>query len=465
MRVLSQTLYFTLLCVLLLTQHTINAQDVRVQIVSGKLQVTDIGNASNSLMSIEAGIGGTLRIADQGITFLEAVGPGLTQVTPNIVDVNPSAFTNGILVNGGEGTDIVVYAVSLSMSNQDFEIQNFDQINVFGPIQSQAGHISLQAHKNIQFSSTGNLSTQTGNINLTANMQNPRNGDFNGIVMDGNNITTTHGHIEIKGRGGNSGQESFGIKLQNQATINGHTLLLDGKGRLNTTHSRGVSLTDAEINTTTSIIIQGLVTSGGVNSNYGIWLKNSMLTSDRIHLTGTLDVNSGTLNYGVQLDQSNLFCTGLFSVPEDEIRIIGNAGANRFGHGVSLKNQTVLDGDTFANISLTGFGSEIGGDGLTITSNTEIKNGRTTVLKGHAQGQGNGTGLKISNGALLFGHVALLKIEGVTQSQSPIDFGLEITDPQTLLQANFSSKLELMGNNVASNTGHSLKILDAQMMK
>ncbi|QIE60058.1 HYR domain-containing protein [Rasiella rasia] len=446
------------------TTLTMFSQNVRVEIVSGELQITEENGSLNSVLRMSPN-GSQITISSDNGNSVVAVGAGVTQSGPNEVNVVLSQISNGILIDGGSGYDTFEHFAHLVISHTDYEIFNFNRVGIYASITSTSGNISVNASETIIFTGTGDLFTDTGNITLSANEQIPSSsGEFRGIVMEGNTIDVDTGNLSMFGKGGNSGNESTGIYLYSTAEIRGLHLNLTGVGGSSTTTSQGIAITDGSTIDqdvmVAEVTLNGSVQVGAGTSNYGILISQSEVTGEKLRINGELDITNGFLNAGVRIEDSMVRCTGLFfNDPDDDLRISGDAGPNGDAIGVSVDNNSVLDANGSANLSISGIGAAgSGGIGVFLGNNSVVKDGRQTTISGFGAGNGfNRHGVRIAGGSQVTG-TGNINLNGTTGSGT-LNRGFEIRDVGSSILTN--GNITINGTSSAATSGEAILINQA----
>lgn len=251
--------------------------------------------------------------------------------------------------------------------------------------------IAVTAPKEITI--IGSLTTSDGDIVLSANQQmTPTSGNFIGINIPTGTITTSGtGNISFSGRGGDSGSNNHGIRVQGGAVVrststpaNAGTITLDGTGGTGTSSNHGVFLgggSGAQVTSmmgaiqitghgggATSSNIGVVLDVGGVVSSTGTGANAATITLDGTGASGT------TNNFGVLMQSATAQVT---SVDGDiQVTAQGGSGTGNNNFGLRMVNAVVSStgtGTGAAKITLDGIGGGTGGSsstnlGVTIVS-------------------------------------------------------------------------------------------------
>ncbi len=439
---MNKTQYFVkkivILVSLIFTQYT-HAQNISVTVVndvvvlmmSGPTTISDLStslNSSNDTLFILSDIGaGTLSLSGSpsgvsvdnsskitiidlstfntfaGIELLSSSGNSTVTIGSAGIDfrsVNASA-NQGLAIDLGSGTGV---------------------INIDNPIFSKgAGEISINVSKSIIV--TAPIRTETGGIFLSANLQpTATSGNFTGIDIAGNITTnsTDGGEIYIEARGGNSGNNNYGVHLHG-----GKIIKAGGMGF-------------------TTVIGTGGASTG--SDNYGVLVSqsNSIISASG----GTVSVNglgggTGTLsanNSGVVIDGSGGIITNSGTDPGATVSVIGAGGdgINENQIGVDIQNEVSSSG---GNIYVEGSG---GADAGSFTSNIGLLLRGAGVI--HAGGSGTitalGTATAVQNScdaiqlqdtARILSDNGAISITGISTSSS---FGVSFTGTNSIATGN-----------------------------
>jgi hypothetical protein len=275
---------------------------------------------------------------------------GVTGVTNGVLTVAKDAFTAINLTDSAAGT-AVAFANSGANSYSDPFTVTLDSgsagIVFAGASSFGANDLSVTTDRNIFVNPGANVSTENGNLTLSANQQaTPTAGNFRGVEIqspvtatgtgnvtvlgtggaslgDGNNgilvsestgrIASAGGNVLVIGKGGGTGTSStnYGISIQNGAQVTA-----GGKGNVTVTGVGGASTGGANPGIYLSDVgskiasVDGKVEvsgTGGVGAtggtNIGLYLQNEALITSTgtgtVSVTGTAGTGSGGNNPGV----------------------------------------------------------------------------------------------------------------------------------------------------------------------
>ncbi|MCL4207616.1 MAG: VCBS repeat-containing protein, partial [Pirellulaceae bacterium] len=211
------------------------------------------------------------------------------------------------------------------------------------------GSVWLTTSRNIALATGSSITSEDGDINLSANQQTtPTSGPFVGVSIAGATVSTSGaGSIFVAGRGGDTGSNQHGVAISSGGKIepsgsgqlsidgqggastadNNHGVWISGTGSLITSGGGGVSVSG----------IGGGVASSG--NNHGVHIAEGTITpggSGRVTVAGTGGSTSGngSLNYGVVLlnGDSRIASSG------GDIDVTGAGGGGVSSSGILVSN-------------------------------------------------------------------------------------------------------------------------------
>ena len=366
--------------------------------------------------------------------------------------VGGTAVPNSIKVDSTGGTVDINAAINVGAGGRDIDPPNF--VNVSGPINS-AGDVNLEANVTVTFvnanadvtttgtatvdvtagrkivmNSGSSITTADGAIALQANADGSATGTFRGIDLNNADITSSTGAIALTATGGDSGDENFGILLQNGSAISSSgtgagSITLNGTGGSGSSNAHGVFIRDSGSHVAAlsgAIEING---TGGSSSNaHGVFIRDSgsyvAADSGGIEITGVGASGQGVRVGGgamVTTTGSNIDVTGSTVGGSAGIRVTGidaagdvtltaltgviredSAGTDVTGNtvtingelapGASQRNQMIFDGNlTFSStdkytVQLRGLTAGVNYDQVQITGtgrNVKVDNSELNV--------------------------------------------------------------------------------------
>ncbi len=262
-----------------------------------------------------------------------------------------------------------------------------------------AGSISLTASETIVVALLGGVSTENGDITLSANAGGGAVGDFTAITIDGNNVVTTgSGSITLTGVGASTGatSDNRGVYVLNGGAIGAigtGTVEVNGTGGAGVDGNDGVAVNGSMITAAAGggVTVTGTGKGSGQN-NRGVVVTSGGTITDTAG--GLVSVNGTggdgtTFNYGVFVNNSTSSIAS--TVAGGDVTIIGTGG-----NGTGQLNTGVLVADdasiTAADVvTVTGTGGDGGTNalyGVNVFLGGTIS-GTTTNVTGTA---GNGSG-------------------------------------------------------------------------
>ena len=283
--------------------------------------------------------------------------------------LNSGDFT----VTGDTDDDVTFQTNNTQMGVNDLTV-TARTITVDSVVSSTDGVLSLTASRNILLNTGSSLTTVDGGITLLANNGGSTAGDFKGISLENAVIQSSGiGNISITGTGGTV-DSNYGIYLD----------------------SSDISSSSTNVNAGT-ITVHGTGGTGTLD-NSGILLNTSSLISSAygdIQLTGQGTDGTGAGNVGFMVfNGSEINSTGT-GADAATITIEGTAGASTFlGYGAMFHGGTAGVNSIDGNISITGQGYTGAGSthlGVTmfdtaITSSGTGANAATITINGTGGG-------------------------------------------------------------------------------
>ncbi len=285
-----------------------------------------------------------------------------------------AAFDASLTINGDAGHDTVNLNADISFAaDEDLDVNlsddatsgDVDSINVGAGVNlatAGTGTIELRASQKIALAGGSSLATEDGSLVVAANQQAAAaNGTFVGLMIDDASITTAGGNIELRGRGGDTGNGNYGVAI----------------------HSASVQAGGAG---TVTVVGSGGASSG--NSNYGV------------------DVYGG----------------GLVTSSGGDVQVTGTgSGAGGGGIGVLVRYGGRIGAGGPGKVTVTGTGSLASGDGnsgvwVNGTGATISSSGGDVLVAGIGRGSGtsqNSRGVQVQAGGLVTaGGTGTVTVEG-----------------------------------------------------
>jgi hypothetical protein len=380
---------------------------VEAESAAGKVGIANlggdltVGGVSDSLSGIRAL--GNVFISTVGSFFLTGAGEGVTSgQTAQIYAVGAAsdAVLGGGSANWAIDANHVVVSADRDILVGDPTAQKAGNIRAgnwkvwldagrsivfdFGSRAEVTGGSDIpafiaEADRNIVLKSGTSVTTRNGYVSFSANAAGTGTGNFVGIDVDGATIFAETRHIYLRGRGGNSGDENYGVRLSHGATVS----------------SAGTGRGSFEEVTLDGVTIQG--TGGaGVGRNSGVLITDagtSVTAADGdVTVTGTAN-GTGDRNIGVHVIGGRVEAAG-----RGKAVVTGTGGAGvHLNRGVYLQGagSTVAAGAGGAIVTGTGRGSGGSNSGVVLIGGGRVfASGTGTVtLVGAASLMGNAGGV------------------------------------------------------------------------
>ena len=293
--------------------------------------------------------------------------------------INVGTFTSSLpslTINGGVGDDIVNMNGDITFTanaHLDLDLQNDDAspgrdvVNIATDANvalTGTGNATIKVSQNVFVNTGGGLTTANGNLVVEANQQStPTSGNFAGVRLNGLNAlfqVTGSGLLTVKGKGGNTGNDTQGIYLRSNAKILGgtNTVTLEGiGGPTSGFRSYGVNvLENSEVRSTDgNIVMNGTGDGTGFNSMgiglgyYGVFVRGTIAAggSGNITITGR-----GSLNYTEEGSGGVYISTGTVTTAGGNILFNGYGG----GSGSSTRCLGVVV-SSYSSVSPGGMGT------------------------------------------------------------------------------------------------------------
>lgn len=417
-----------LLLISFILSINLQAQNIAVSVASNAVNLTLSGATSISNLScVLTNSNNTLTITStiSGTLSLSGSPSGVTvDNTAKTTTVDLSTFTtfSGINVIGSTGDDnITIGANGLSLVNANGASNQSISINLgTGTDYMTANYlIAAKGSGNIDitlsrsFSGTGGLSSGTGNITVTCNMQSTGStGNFNGAVFGGNVTTGGSGNINITAKGGTTNTGNSGVYLYNGKVISctgsGNVTITGYGGPSTNSNNYGINISNTGSKITAyggKIIMYGYGGGTGSSSgyNFGISVHNSSYgitnygtdTSASITMIGVGGTGTNDSEIGLDIQDT-------VSTSGGHIIINGTGGADA---GIYSANIAVLIRSTGfvktggnGNIYLTGTATAVrpNSEGLYFQASTKLvtNNGDIHI---NTSSHGNNWGIRYSN--------------------------------------------------------------------
>ena len=382
---------------------------VEIENKKGNLTLTDTSSVSatdgvsikNTNNAQALNIAGTVANTNGDVVISSLNGLTISNVVSNeIGNIN-------ILNNTGTAT----ISGSITDNNGNITITNNGLTGISGAIATNVGDITINSNG----LTASDVSTNDGEIVLTSTngysqSGNITNGEGNTTISSTNgsniiigDITNTKGNIEIETNGSGTNIASD-IK-----TLDGTVEIENKKGNLTLTDTSSVSATDGvsikNTNNAQALNIAGSVsnTNGDVviSSLNGLTISNAVSNetgninisnnSDLATISGAITDTNGNI---LLTNSGNSILTNAISTNAGDITITSN--------GLTVKDISTNDGEILLT-STNGYsqsGNVTNGEGnttITITSGTNLINGKVENTKGNVKITTNGTGLEIKS--------------------------------------------------------------------
>ncbi len=317
-----------------------------------------------------------------------------------------------------------------------------------------------------------NLTGGAGGLTLSANQQaTSSSGNFKGILVSGSTVTTTGGgSVLLQGRGGDSGSENDGVRVNSGGVVTGSgTVTVEGQGGSSDgTNNEGVFVLDANSTITSNggdvsvtgrggsgggpgggghfgvdVSFAGSISAGGSGSvtvvgfggsgeteNIGVFVlgADSTITSSggSVSVTGTGGTGSGANQGGVYVVDDGLITSG----GSGTVTVMGTGGSGNgdgnFGVSVSQGQSTITSGGS-GSVTVTGFGGDGNGDGnsgVNVSSGTITSGGAGEVTVQGTGGSGSGASnygvIVVANKRITSGGGAVLVTASATEGTTAL---------------------------------------------
>jgi filamentous hemagglutinin family protein len=290
-------------------------------------------------------------------------------------------------------------------------------------VQSSSGEISLTGtgggtgneNYGILIQGTSQVSNNTGGIDIMGTASSAGTSNNYGIRVDFSDIISTDGDIVMTGLGGGTGNDNYGIFLQNGATVtsnNDATITLVGTGADGTWWNVGTYIVNAGTaitSTTGDIDITGYGGNGLFSENFGLLVAGGAVIQSagaaEIELTGT--GGNGTWgNHGLAvLDPGSSITT-----VDGDITMIGTGGAGSQGWnvGLRLQNGVLVQSTGAGELNLTGTAT----GGVEDNWGFWAENSTVTSLTGDISITGTGAGTAQTNYGIFLNSNNLIESTG-----------------------------------------------------
>jgi len=355
--------------------------------VSGSLSLTDaeldritsgttqIGDASSGTITVSAGIthGNNLSFTTGGgVTISQAI----TMAVDKDLTVNSTSTTSAISLNGTDS-----------------------DISTTG-----TGAVSITTTRNISLSSGSSITTVNGGITLEGNQQTtPTSGNFSGVQVNAATVQSTGtGSVTVNGRGGDSGLQNAGVRIDNGGAVLGGTAglvtVVGVGGSSSGNNNEGVLLSgtgtmigSAGGNVSVTGTAEG---SGAASANRGVLVgSNAVLTAGglgTVTVTGASGTSTGSSNWGVQVTSSGQITSAGGNVT---VTGTGRATGTDDSLGVILFSGGTITSGGSGSVTVTGQGSTVatgaGNRGVQVSDTAQITSGGGNVV---VDGTGGGSG-------------------------------------------------------------------------
>ena len=326
-----------------------------------------IGSVNGNLAGVDVtGASGEIVVSSTGtITVAEGVS-GPANVTLSATGATSDVAVNAVV--NSTGGDLILTA------DRDVNVSSTGGLTAVG-----ANKIDVTAARSILVAAT--VQTVSGDLTLFANQQPvATSGNFAGITLSGTSLVqTTSGNIDLRGKGGDTGNGNYGIYVLGNSSMVQST----GAGAVGFVHLTGAG-------------------GAGVNSNDGVYLSAGIIRSldGAVDVTGTSS-GTGTENNGVHSDFGQIISEDGGSATIT-IHGTGAAGTN-FNSGVRIvDNASVTSRNGAVDITGVGQGSGSNNQGVDLDVGGQVvsRDGGTatiTIDGTGAAGASSNVGVRINS--------------------------------------------------------------------
>ncbi len=285
-----------------------------------------------------------------------------------------------LLIRGDDPTDVVHFNGPVTFAaGRGLTVSDIGTVNLPGGtseiVTTGTGAVDIAAMRNITLAPGSSITTEDGNLTLSANQQEPSTaGAFVGISLTGATIAAWGaGNVSLAGRGGDSGAENHGVQVLAGSHVTGvtGTITVEGVGGDGTSNNRGVTIRGED-----SAIFSGggdvLVTGQG---------GGSLAWNQGVYVSGGGEISSGD---------------------SGTVTVQGTGGEGTDGNrGVTVTGSDSRITSAGGNVWVTGYGggNQTWNQGVIVASGGEITSGGSGAVT--VQGTG-GTGTDHNNGIYVF---------------------------------------------------------------
>jgi hypothetical protein len=356
----------------------------------------DLDNA-NEALTVHTDVSGQYIVSSTSKFKGDLSGNGPFTITP--ADGN----TNIVITDSKSGTSVtfsnsaVAYAnpVSVLLDNA-----TSDGVNFTGSTAFANKNLDVSANKTISIANGASLSAGSGNLTLDGNFTlSSGTGSFSGVDVAGN-ISTSGGNITIRGEGGDTGVDQFGVRIHGGAVIGAGgagTVSIQGLGGSSTGGGAvGVSIRDSNTKITSAggnVSVTG--TGGGAGAsanNHGVqigslFFDNPTITAGgagAVAVAGTGGAGSGGGHSGVRVIEGGVISSG-----GGNVTVTGTGGTAGSGNnGVEVLGTGWITSGGSGEVSVTGTGKTAAGTalGVWVDSGSILSNGGDVKVSGTGAG-------------------------------------------------------------------------------
>lgn len=331
--------------------------------------------------------------------------------------VNIGDLTTGfgdLVVDSQSGEDTVTlsgdiqFGVNANLNVTGRNIVASGTIQLFGD-----GGSILNASQDISVQSSASFSSEQGDLQFLANTDATSSGAFIGVWVNGANLTTEDGLLEIVGFGGDAGSGQHGVFINGQSQLyatGAGAIDISGTGQSGDGFSIGVMVTESVVAVNSGLLrIDGTGSEDGDFFSLGVWATSNVNLSSQGTGPGVAGIEivgqgggTGSNKQGVQIDTDSQ----VLSV-DGQITITGvGGGETTFSNGIFVRTNATIAStgnsvDTGA-VTLNGLGSS-GTDnsaGIQIADSTISVNAADLNLIGSGRGTGGSNhGIRFDNGS------------------------------------------------------------------
>ena len=324
-------------------------------------------DANEQLAIVSQGTSYTFTSSNSTFTTISATDPanqatafsGFTTNTLTLTAAGIAQYSTINVTDAAAGASVVFDDSGINAYNASFSVQLTDpaagDITFNGNSNFGAHALLASTTQNITVNSGANITTTSGTITLMANQQaTATSGNFDGIDVFVGTITSATGSILLEGKGGDTGNDDYGIFVGGIVSSTGTgagaaTITLDGSSSGGTTACIGIGLNGMNTAVTSvdgAIQLTGTAELGTSTFNDGIFVQNAAQVSSTGTATVTLDgTGAGSGGLGINLLLGGTVSstgTGNITLTADSMSIDTTSAINAGTNTVTLQPQTAV---------------------------------------------------------------------------------------------------------------------------